>query len=728
MAPPSSAKTLALACLLSSPAWALEALDDEGLGAVQGQSGLQLQLDNTGGVNLGRLEWLTDSGVTDRQAQTIIDARLDGLAGNPWQFSSQLDVGSDSSNPALRLHSQWQPQQLTISRLTLNTPAANLSTNSLGQLAVQSQGHLTLNQVGGLLNAGGNNAQLDFASQGEVIYRQGAAGSPELSLGGFVFKNCFSNGPGSNCSGSLGYGLLGVNSEGLLVQADHTYTDLLFDVMYKATPTNFDSTGRSGIIQFGWTGSLLNPKVALRPGGVAYGTHSSTLNHPSGASYGFFDHTGLGTPTGARSQGLNLQASWDYDSDFAFILGQAGGNRSQARFMNWRRMAGLNAAIPMLSMPITLDVLQNGQGPGGLCFGGGFSAGSPTPFSCTSAGGQWRASAVAASQAAFAALIRDGHLHGYSQQIQVVDPTSSNPLSTYDWGLMFTFGKLDADILLQPQGPSGGLTGLKSNITLTAQSPGFWDQATSSNATTRGCLFSAAGGSCTTAGAGTRWATNTHFLVADTNVGGTGQQYGVGLLNADLLWSVRDMYFRVVDSDATYTLMPGGLWLHTENNATYQFRGLFGGGNLLDLSSPTGISLMDVKLSANRFLFALSPQTPVSGDAPVGFNAFMDLDGTSYLSLAEVGSPQSAYRIYDMSGRIAWRNGQVNLVSGQNTADGLPQLAIRNELLFGSSANFGNGGGNPLLAKTGFGSENFGRIALPAGAWHSDISLKIPTN
>jgi len=66
---------------------------------------------------------------------------------------------------------------------------------------------------------------------------------------------------------------------------------------------------------------------------------------------------------------------------------------------------------------------------------------------------------------------------------------------------------------------------MKADITLAIQSPGFWNRANSSDPVTR-------------AAARANWATNSHFMVADTAVGGnTALQYGVGFVNADLLWS-----------------------------------------------------------------------------------------------------------------------------------------------------------------------------------------------
>lgn len=709
-------------------AGALESLDESMLAEVHAQDGLTLEFGSSAGLTTTAMQWTTDrgaasmdactGGIGNQHACTLLAPTLSGVNGNPLALKATLDAFGGAT-PGLAMQLDWQPLLFSSDRFTINTPTVDYSNRSLGSIGIYSAGSLALSSQGGLFNSSGNFSLLDFAMSGDVIYRQGAVGNPELSFGNLDFGTRFTNGAAGGHASA--YGKVGIDSQGLIISAPFTQTELTFDLMYKgSTGSAFDRSNRRPIMHFGWIGGLVNPLMRVSGGGAAYGTYAATGQNVVNPATSYTFQNDTGRPGNVRSEGLNVLASWDFDSDFAWVIGQAGGNQTQARFTKWRRM-GPASATPMLSMPVTFDVLQNGTGSAGLCFGGGFASGAPVAASCTSAGGSWVAGGVPAGKAAMAVLIRDGHLHAYNQQVQVIDPTSSNPNQVYDWGLVYTMGKLDSDIFLYPEGRNPGVavttsnSGLKADITLAIQSPGYWDRANSSSAAVR-------------ASAGGNWATNTHFMVADTNVNGSGAQYGVGLVNADLLWSVRDMYFRVVDSDSGYPAIPGGLWMQSDTKAVYQFRGLFGGGNLEDLSNPTGIALMDVKLSTNRFIFALSPQTPVAGDAPIGFTGLLDLDGTAYLSLGEKASPASAYRIYDISGRIGWKDGKVNLVSGQNSADGLPRLSISNTLLFGSSADFGSGGGAPVVAKVGFGNENFGRIALPAGTWHSDVSLKIPNN
>lgn len=731
--------------LTAVPALALESLDEAAMAGVTAQDGLVLDWQSTSAVTANQLQWVTDrgaaagtactGGVANQHACTIASLGLQGVNGSPLHTVTTLDAFGGPGTPGIALNMTWDPLLVSSNQLTLATPTADYSARSIGSVGMYSTGHLRLLNQEGVLNSSGNTARFDFSTTGDIILRQGAVGTPEMSLGNFELSTRFSTGA---AAGQLdGSGKIGIDSQGLVIAAPFTDTAVQFDLMFKGSPSSaFDRTGRLGILHFGWMGGLVNPSMRIAAGGVGYGTYNSTTQNVLGStSYSFQNDTGV---SGGRSEGLNLLAQWDFDSDFALVIGQAGGNKTSARFSNWRRMATLPAGTPMLSMPVTLDILQNDVGPQGLCFGGGFSSGMPTQGACSTAGGIWVDGGVAPGKAALAALIRDGRLHAYNQQINVIDPNSANPYSTYDWGLVYTMGKLDADLLFYPEGRNQGVvlstnnTGLKTDITLAIQSPGFWNRANcilSTSTTACTGTGTAANAQAVRASATSNWATNSHFMVADTAVGGdTTKQYGVGLMNADLLWSVRDLYFRMVNSDSGYPDIPGGIWMQTDSKAQFQFRGLFGGGNLMNMANPVSVGLLDVNISTNRFLFALHPDALISGDAPIGFTGLLDLDGTSKISLAEVASPGSAYTIGNISGRIGWKNGRVNLVSGQNAPDGLPSLSISNDLLFGESANFGSGGGAPVVATVGFGGEGFGRVALPAGAWRSEVSLRIPTN
>lgn len=700
------------------PALALEALDEPALSSVTAQDGLTVELTTATGVTTQSVNWITDKGVANRAATTILAPGLlddTSVAGAP-RIRAQLDVGSTASgSPLVAIQLDWNEMLLKIGRLSVDTAIDYKEGNSIGMMGLYSKGHLTMTNTNGLFNSAGSSAMVDFATSGDLFYRANSGTQPELSFGNLTFSNKFSN------------GTIGIDGQGLIIMAPLANSQFEFDVMYKgAATTEFERSGRRDIIHLGWTGDLINPLLRVSGGGYDYGT--------------------------GRSEGLNMLAQWDFASNFGWIIGQAGGNKTVARLYDWRRMNGLAAGTPMLSMPITLDVLQNGVGPSGLCFGGGFASGTPSNAACatainTSIGDAWVASSVPANKAAMAVMIRDGHLHGYNQKIKIgsrsaVEDSGSAPV--YNWSLLYTFGKLDSDIFFYPEGRLQGVSpastapnGIKADIALMSQSPGFWDNShcltsTSPTTCTAGAGATTAKAALVRASAGNSWVTNTHFMLADTAVGGdSSKQIGVGLINADLLWQANDMYFRVVNTDSGYPQIPGGVWMQTDTRAVYQFRGLFGGADLLDMSPSkvSGISLMNIRLATNRFIFALHPDTSGAADAHVGFTGLLDLvggAGGSELSLAEPSSPTTSHRFHDMSGRIAWRNGSIGLV----TSSGTPELVLKNDLSFGSSGTFGNAAdvGNPLLARIAYGNEDFGRIALPAGNWSSEVRIKIPAN
>lgn len=705
---------------------ALQALDDASLSAVSGADGISLYLGDTQDITATQMKWVTDDnslddlscsgGIANQHACTQINnLRLGGANGTgSWSTRLDIDAATDGNgNGLIGLTGSWTPQRLVLGGITLNTASQDASARSLGSFAIQSQGNFFYANRG-LLFSGGNTAQLNFHADGDIFYRQGNAGAAEFSFADFVLDFGFTGGAATNHAAANGR--VGVDASGVYMDGPFARADVEFDLAFKGAPTDFDVLGRDRLFHFGWHGGLVNPLWRLGAGGFGYGTYMNGANT-------FQDYDG--SQTGVRSQGINLLTQWDFDTDFRLDIGEAGGNGTVASLSNWTRLG--NAPGPMFSFPVMFDVIQGGTGPAGLC-AGPFTSGVPAnAVSCTGAGGEWISSdGPGANEAAFAALVRDARLLAYGSRIQVTDPALGGTVTPINWGLAFTYGKLDADIFLYPEGRADGAapgttnTGIRTDITLLAQSPDAWRRANSNSAAVR-----------STAGNG--WQTNTHFMLVDTAaVGGSGHT-GVGFMNGDILYRARDLYLRVTDGDSGYPDLPGGLWLQTDNLAQYRFRGIFGGGDMADLTydSTVKISLVDVNLSTDRFLFALNPLPVdgVTGAAPIGFNGLLNFDGTASMTFGEVSSPQSRFYVNDVSGTIAWRNGSLSMISGQNTPDGLPQFAIRNDLMLGQSAHFGGDSAalaQPLVGTIGFGTEDFGRIALPAGTWNSEIIVKIP--
>lgn len=735
------------ALLCATPVLSMQALEDEVLSGVTAQDGLQVEISSANPISSNTINWMTDGammaapnncntaapsgGVANQQACSIINGlTLSGVSPSPLFARFELDVGASAqtgaNNTNISLFLDWDPLWITFNGFTLRTPTVDSSANSVGALGFRSDGYLRIVNRGGLFNNSGFLATVDFSSGGDIILRQGAVGSPELSFGNFLLTNRFTNGfAGGHV---LSTGRIALDNNGLLVDSNFAYADLLFDVMYKGAPTvAFDTSLRDSLLLFGWQGGLVNPSFRISPGGYNYNSTltSSARNVLNASSFTFQnENPGAQTP----SQGLSLTTAWTFDSDFTFVLGQAGGNRTQVRFTKWQDMG--TTTQPWLLMPITFDILQeNNPATMGLCFGGGFTAGVPTQAHCTSDKGvtgnatgdvgQWFATGVGAGKAALAALIRDAHLWAYNTEVEVRDSTVG--ATKYNWGLIYTFGKMDGDIFIYPEGrgtgeiPIATNTGVKLDVTLMSQSPGYWERANSTDATTR-------------AAADDRWATNTHFMLADTNVGGGGTQFGIGLANADLVWRARNLYMRIVNSDPGYPDLPGGLWLQSDTASRYFMRGLLGGGTLSDLSQPTGIALTSIDLATSRFIFVLSPENQTLNDVPVGFDALFDFDGTAAFTMAELSQPTAAFRLRNLEGRVVWKNGTVGLVTGANNPPtNRPQAVIQNELLFGTSADLGSGGGKPLVGNIGFGTENYGRLIFPSGEWYNRITIKMPS-
>ncbi len=704
--------------------WAMKPLDDQGLSDVSARDGLSVAFTSSAGVFADQVKWVTDDGglnngscsggIAGRHACTLAnDIAIQGVGGD-LAISAQLDAGADVSGDAyLALNAQWgsvaNPVSVEIGGLTFNTPTLNASARSLGSFGIQSRGDLTWVNRGGLFNNATQEATFNLQSTNDLIYRQGPAGSAELSFANLVFDVAFTAGAAGGHAPAPGR--VAITGNALELSANNADVDLTFDLAFKANPGDFDTVGRSHIVRFGWQGGLVNARQRVASGGYGYNTYTSGPN-----TFQDFD----GAVSGTRSQGINLLSEWDFDTDFALILGEAAGNRSYVRFSDWRRFGGVVG--PAFSFPVIFDVVQGATAPAGLC-AGPFTSGVPNQTSCTASGGEYFASGLAAGDAAFAVLIRDAHLHAYSSLVEVIDPLAGGAVTPVNWGILLTYGKLDADIFLRPQGRADGApvvttnTGIRADITMVAQSPDAWRRANSSSAAVR-------------ATAGDGWRTNTHVMVADTNSAIGSGHNGVGFVNGDIIYRARDLFIRVSDGDAAYPNLPAGLWLQTDSLAQYRFRGIFGGGDLANLSysALTKVSLIDVNLQTSRFIFALNP-LPVNGAtgaAPIGFNGLLDFDGGSYITVGEVSSPASQFFVRNVGGRIAWRDGSLSFVSGQNTVDGLPQLAIRNDLDIGASAHFGGAPGQPLVGTVGFGTEDFGRLAIPAGTWNSEVILKIP--
>jgi hypothetical protein len=685
----------------------MSALSDEDMSNVAGRDGLAVSID--GDITAQSLQIQSDIG-TVREAGIIAeDIVLGGTGAGEFNADLTFDTTNVGGVPRPVIGASWENIEMRTGDIR-HTSALG---NSYGEAYLSSgSGSFLISAENGLFNNGSNQGYLSLRSTGgDIILRQGGPGSAEVSFGNFNITAETQDG-----AGNLGPATMGIDADGLLIDAPFLEFALNFDLLFKANPTDFDTTGRDALILFGWEGGVTDAKLRLGTGGIGYGTAVG----PSGFQEFNYDGSLLGT----RSEGLNLSVEWNYDTDFAWILGQAAGNRTRARFFDWQRMPG--ASIDF-SMPIIVDAINGaGQGPGNICFGGDLpTSGSLNATGCGAVGGSLIA--LPPDAPGLAVIIRDGRLHAYNSQVEVIDPGTAVPSEIFNWSLVYTFGKLDSNIYLYPSGFGGGNTGIRADVALAIQSPGYWDAAATNFSGITGAQI---GDPAFDPRA--RWATNTHFLIADTATAtaiptgsGPSNRFGIGLVNADLIWKVDDFFLRIVDSDPDYAGIPGGLWLQSDTEATYRFRGLFGGGSLDDMSDPVRISLLDINLATNGFLFALSGAP--GGQSYIGYDGLLNFDGTAYVSLAEPSSPSADFRLDNVSGNIAWRNGRVLLESAATTADNKPALTLQNDLQFGSTAGLGGSTpfqGDPLIGEVSFSGKTLGQVAIPSGQWYSSISLK----
>lgn len=662
---------------IASTAQAFAPLSDSEMASVRGQDGLLVTHDDgANGIDIGRIEWINDGSIS---LETI---NYD-VASSTGDSRLEVDADFSAGLGRLRVEASWDAALLEIGGIYTYTNAATpvKSTYSGGSIGFYSSGGITLENTG-LFNSTSTNAYLKIefseSETGDFILRQGAAGSPELSFGNANLKlettNCATT---SDCT-------IGISAtDGMFVNADTIDLDLNFDLLYKETPTDFDRTGRSDMIKLGWAGGLSNFSTSIGSAGII-------------------------------GSGLNIDVEFDYQTDFKFILGQAGANNTRAEFKNFQAL-GVQVD-PIFSMPINIDTIPAGSTLETVCFGAAVAC---TPSSTV------EAVPLVVDAQALGVYIRNGRLKGYNTQVDVVD-VGAGTTNTYNWSLGYTFGRLDANIMLYPgldadYNNTFDSDGITADIVLAANSPGFWTAAQSTSGSA--AILSA------------DWQNNTHFFIADTNTaldvtgdGTPGDRFGFGLFNSDFVWKADNLGIRITGEEANFNgntgfTVPGGLWLQsvdgtTAGNVRYQFRGVLGGGDLNNLSNIAPISLVDIRLDTDDFLFALSPANTVP--ASIGYTGLLEFNTDTYISLAEPSQPTADMRFEQIEGRVIWEDGSIQITSANdNPVTGQPALTLENDILIGDSAY----GGAGLSTDVYLGANRLGQIKIPSATFYSKLSL-----
>lgn len=692
--------------LVAGVTHALEDMSDDQLGTVSGADGVSAVFTTpTTGIQLGDVSWQLDQGVTSVGAVTVSPAAsataktvtlspigVNGAASSvPVALTSHIDVGATVGGvPRVSIASDWTRSRLQIANFQLDT------TNSFGTLALDTSGSAYLSSENGIF--GSNSSAGINITGGQLYFRQGAVGQPELLLDNLRLV------------ASMNGGRFGVDSQGIVLSAPVFNLDLGFDIKYQGSVSSNYFTADSNdapMLMYGWQGGLTNWETRIKAGGVWY--------TPTGnATY----------DQGNRSQGINLSMHWDYDPAFALIVGEIGASRrTQLRFDNWTKLPGATYAFDMPNL--TLDVVNAGQGPGGLCWGANWDG--PANTCNTQNGGKARFVELGPDKDALAAVIRDAKLLSYSSGVKLLDDINADgdyvdtvggvsETQSFKWSLIYTYGNIDGNIYLYPGGKSGGQYGLHGDVVLTAQSLGGWSD-------------------------------NAHFMIGDTDKG-----LAIGWMNANWLIALDDLFVSMLSS---------GIELETLTKARINFKGQFGGGEIPNMASYVRGFDLDVNLEATALRLQISP--PPSGQSYMGYSGFVRIGDTnvssfsgatggatvltangvggcasaagcyfddgSYISMSEQNRPNVDVRFANITGDIGIQNGRFDLVSDAETPVGVPaKLILSQEMVIGATNAAASCPGGACQAlrinRVEFNDQNLGQIAMPGGLIGVSLALK----
>ncbi len=718
-----------LGVLGASPVFAMQAISDTDLAATTGQSGLTYVTSSNTllGGSSSVLQWNPDAGNSKSATLEVQGLQFNGIGGQgvgigasgsslsgPFSVTTNFDVGSKGSTPALAINSSWTQTRVLVPTVLLLNASGTASTYGYGSVAMDSSGSLNFTNVGGLLNGSkmspstqlyltlgspqigmGNTAP---GSYGQIYYRQGGVGSPEMIIDklymatgfnpqvGGVFGAC---GTTTSCGGTaagLAAGGFASGSTGLYLGSPKLDFNMTYVLAYRPSPssTGFTTaTSGSDVIEnlgtFGWTGSFDNAELLLSSGGMWADTGAYDPLNPSG-----------------RSQGLNIDFHANYDPNFNWVIGDGSG-QEVLDFGGWKNLTG---ATWGLNVPnLTMDVVNANQGVGGLCWGAqsyGVASGcTGSTTTWVNGGGSTSGSYLdlEPTSTALGLAIRDMSLQAYSTTVTLSDYLA-NSTRSFNWGLMYTLGQVDGNLYLYPGNSTGTGNGLTADVL-------FMSQSFANNAYP---LLN-----------------NTNFMIVDTNT-----NLGFGLAQANLLLAAHQL---------AINLTTAGIQLSSPD-MRMEVQGVLGGGPVYSMTSSSFEKMMyvDVNLESNNFSLTLSQGTQ-NGLPYLAYTGHMTLADTTqtgstigvggnanYISLAEPSDPGASFMLSNITGDINVVNGQIFLISAADTVDapdGIPRLQLANTIQVGSTA-----GGQALTADVKFGGAQLATIAIPSGQIYSSIMLK----
>jgi hypothetical protein len=557
------------------------------------------------------------------------------------------------------------------------------------------------------------------------------------------------------------------NNGGIYLGTSHLDFNFSYDVSYRSCSAGSPCTGIfttannvSPIGHLSWSGGFDYAELMLGTGGIWNNVTSYNPDDPGDQL------TTDCTPacTGAtRAHGLNIAFHGNYDSNFTWTVGDAPGNTvangpggRDIAFGSWTTLPG--AAWSLSAPNITLDTMNAGAGPGGLCWG---AQAYGTTGTCTASTTKWaNGSQSGATPGTFLNLpptntnlglvVRDLSLQAYSSTVQTLDDKNNNgsfgdagETNNYSWGLIYTLGQFDQNMYIYPGNSDVTTTadGITLDWLLMSQSFGTYP------------VFKALGSASTT----NALLGNTNFMIADTGYLADGTAacgglstgtcaFGIGLVQANLLVGAKRM---------NISLQSAGMELKS-SDVRFEMQGLVAGGPVPNLQYQylQKLYYADVNMEATQFDMVLKPATsngyPYLGftnrvtlgdttlagstigvpESSPGANGCAGLNPTStvdcnYVSLGEPSSPSTDFRIADITGDINITNGVFGLFSAADTTnsiDGKPRLVLAETMQIGTT--IGSGSQAPLTGIVKFGGTEFGKIIIPSGQAYGYVALK----
>lgn len=795
---------MSLILLASQSAFALQAMDDSALSAIAGQDGLTIRMD--GAMSATAIQATMDAATANAATVSANNMTFQGvladgtIAGGPTP-GLEFTLDSDADEFAFGF-STTSRARLRTESLTIPT-SAGLAGRSYGTWAFDFSGQVNLvNQ--GFFSMSPNSAYLfGEISSGDLFYRQGADTNAWMGMHDFLLRWEIPDGILGLCDNSTNFGC---NSQAGIVHRAGTprgagdpvqiaptassIINLALDFEYifgkKEGAEEFRVTPNArGVMHFGWLGSVKDAEVKWMAGGSSGGTTAV-----DGVYGTYFD------PYGSSTEGMRFSSQWDYvstseaaalgdpEKEFRWRLGETadvvGADKSRINFElgDWTIWGTRTAEKPASHyFPlIALDVINAGQGPGGLCWGHGLNLTSANCDADPEAqfvnvrpgyiSNAYGASVTNSGDAAsLAIIVRDGQLQSYSRKVRLLerDPAGNEVVTReFDWGLIYALANVDANIYLYPGGSAtaGEINnGVIADIMLMSQT---FDEADPYHQ-------------------GFNWDHGTHLMIADTAA-----NMGIGFMSSSFLLAGNDtrIWVRNQEAAGTYDSNGDGNLTAADNHfysggidffspeSRFNYRATFGGGllpghpNYLVPGKPQTVrgTLIDMNLEGLVNL-RFSPSDPNEANNRDGARNFLGYSGAlrlgtnasstcgpgqdcglstntgfgTYISLAEPGRPDVDVRFANITGDVAFTEGQVDLVqSNENGAD-RPSMKISNTVHVGyDAANRMNeaitgttglaAGGQPVIIDNVLlGQARLGSIVIPSARIYSSITLEPQT-